>query len=176
MPLPRETVSPEGAELAEQDCAAAESALRSHRLTWLRVLGGSMWPWIRSGDLLLVRREDPTTIPSGAVVFLARDGRLFAHRLIRKGRVGGRSVLVTRGDALPANDPPFLVTELLGRAVRILRGRRQINLEGWALRMLGRVNSKLSAWNRLYPIARIARRLLLSPYASLLRVKKPKRC
>ncbi len=48
----------------------------------LRVLGGSMTPWIRSGDLVFIKRYDFERVSAGDVILFERDGRFFVHRMI----------------------------------------------------------------------------------------------
>ena len=125
----------------------------------LRVFGGSMVPWIRPGDVLLIRRVDGRQIGAGNVVLFAREDRLFVHRVIGK-RAGGE--LVTKGDALPRADAPVTTEELLGRVTFILRGTRQISLETPRQIALGRLLSRLSFSSRLwYPLARVTKRMFL---------------
>ena len=86
----------------------------------MRVVGSSMLPAIRPGDIVMVRRGLPAEASSGDVVLFVRDARLFAHRVVeRRG-----SFLVTRGDAVPAADPPVQPHEFLGFVVSTQRGRR----------------------------------------------------
>src|ERR1700732_720250 len=48
----------------------------------LRVLGGSMTPWIRSGDLVFIKRFDFERVSTGDVILFERDDRFFVHRII----------------------------------------------------------------------------------------------
>jgi len=127
----------------------------------LRVLGGSMWPWLRSGDVISVRREDPARIHPGDIVLFAREGRLFAHRVIRKAFCEGRAVLVTKGDALPRPDVPLSGDELLGRVVSFRRGRRRVALDTTPGRALARAATLLTGSSRFFlPLARSFKRVL----------------
>ncbi|MFQ5664056.1 MAG: signal peptidase I [Terriglobia bacterium] len=138
-------------------------ALRTSGTVRLRVFGGSMRPWLRPGDILLVRREHPVRVRPGEIVLYARGGALFAHRVIRKGWQAGQPLLVTKGDAFPEADPAVSSEELLGRVARVLRGRREINLESWRQLSLGRFLAFLSASSRwLYRIASVVERVCFS--------------
>jgi len=77
----------------------------------------SLWP----GDLLLIHRQEFGRISIGDIVLFAREGRLFAHRVVSSAGQHGGGRLVTRGDALRAPDPPVTPAELLGRVCLILR-------------------------------------------------------
>ena len=136
-------------------------ALRAGGKVSIRALGSSMWPWVRSGDVLVVAREAPSGMRRGHVAFYARHGSLFAHRLVGKLRRGGEVLLVTHGDALPCGDAPVRGREILGRVVRIRRGNREIDLETWPRSALGWLLAHLSRCNRwTYPVARRLVRLL----------------
>ncbi|MBI3663806.1 MAG: S24/S26 family peptidase [Acidobacteria bacterium] len=138
-------------------------ALRSGGAVCLRVFGGSMWPWLRSGDALSVRREEAARIHPGEIVLFVREGRLYAHRVIRKSWHEGRAVLVTKGDALPRADAPLAAGELLGRVFRVRRGAREFALDSPQRRTLGRAAALVTHSSRFwYPLARAVRRILPS--------------
>jgi signal peptidase I len=77
----------------------------------IRVFGGSMLPAIRPGDVLLVRAAAAEEIAPGQVVLFERDGRLFAHRVVKRT---GNGLFRTRGDSHWRADPPVGETEILG--------------------------------------------------------------
>lgn len=135
--------------------------LRSGGTVTLRVFGGSMWPWLRSGDALSVRREDAARIHPGEVVLFVREGRLFAHRVIRKIARDGRAVLITKGDALPRADAPLDARELLGRVFHVRRAGREFALDSPQRRALGRAAAFVTHSSRFwYPLARALKRAL----------------
>ena len=108
----------------------------------LRVAGTSMMPAIQPGDLLSIDRVDLRDTSPGEIVMFAREGRLFAHRIVDQSGGAGdpcasapycasEPYLVTRGDRLLGNDPPVFQSELLGRVTSIERGRRQVRSSPW---------------------------------------------
>jgi signal peptidase I len=138
--------------------------IRSQGSLCLRVLGGSMTPWIRSGDLVFIKRFDFERVSTGDVILFERDGRFFVHRIIdRSHNVTGRkgvSQLVTKGDALDRADARVSAEEFLGRATRIHRGRHHIDLESFTQVLLGRVLAHLSRMSPLlYRPIRFAKHL-----------------
>ncbi len=138
-------------------------ALRSGGVATLRVFGGSMWPWLRSGDVLSVRRKDPAHIHPGEIVLFLREGRLYAHRVIRRISHSGRAVLITKGDALPRADAPLADDELLGRVFRVRRAEREFALDSTQRRALGRAAALVTHSSRFwYPFARALKRALSS--------------
>jgi signal peptidase I len=116
--------------------------------------GSSMLPTIRPGDVLEVHRESMGGISIGDVVVFEREARLVTHRVVEKLTKPERTLLITRGDALRAPDPPVSPEELLGRVTAILRGGRRLDprLTPWA-----RVASWFLARSEF--CARVARRL-----------------
>lgn len=110
--------------------------LRSTGQAKLALTGASMLPSIRPGDVVEVRRESVGEISPGDVVLCARQGGFFAHRVVEKRAGSERTVLITRGDALLAPDPPVAPEEVLGRVTAILRGGRRLEL-------------RLTPWRRL---------------------------
>jgi hypothetical protein len=86
-----------------------------------RALGGSMFPAIRSGDVLSIRHCSPDGVEPGDVVLMLDDDRVFVHRLMAKHLQPDRPGLVTRGDAHWRNDPARPPTALLGKVVMLTR-------------------------------------------------------
>ncbi len=139
--------------------------IRSQGSVCLRVLGGSMTPWIRSGDLVFIKRSDFARLSVGNVVLFERDARFFVHRIIERVRpaTGGKAapLLITKGDALDGEDTPISAAEFLGRATRIHRGRRHIDLESFTQVLLGRLLARFSRMSRLaYRPLRFGKHLL----------------
>jgi signal peptidase len=129
----------------------AAEMLRSHGVVQLKAWGTSMLPAVWPGDLLTIHRVAHDEVVPGDIVLVLRDNRFFIHRLVEIRP--GRNCLswITRGDAMPDDDPPAAAYELLGRVAGIRRGdrsfvpRRRISLLNLAIaRMLcrwGRVRS-----------------------------------
>lgn len=83
--------------------------------------GSSMIPSIYPGDLLIVRSQVIADARHGQIVLCLREGRFWAHRVMRKWQEGSRFVFATRGDALPDEDPSLDESQLLGRVASIVR-------------------------------------------------------
>ena len=151
-----------------EDSNPIAAKLRADGSACFRVFGASMFPWIRSGDLVFVRRFAREQAAPGDVIAFERDGRLFVHRVVR-GAVSPSSVrgrtssgLITKGDALDREDAPVSREEFLGRVIRIHRGKRHIDMESLGRVLLGRLLARISwASFLLYLPARTAKHLLL---------------
>lgn len=98
--------------------------LRCHGRVQLKAWGTSMLPSVWAGDLLTIESARYDEVVPGDIVLVLRDKRFFIHRLVEGGRGQNCVSLITRGDALPHNDPPAAASELLGRVVRIRRANR----------------------------------------------------
>jgi signal peptidase I len=139
--------------------------MRSQGTAYLRVSGGSMVPWIRPGDFVFIRRYEFPRISAGDVIVFQRSGLVVVHRAIRHivgSRYGNTAdLLITKGDASDGEDAPVSAAEYLGRATRIHRGRRHIDLESFTQKSLGRILARTSSLSRVvyFPL-RFAKRLL----------------
>ena len=101
--------------------ALLAQALQTSGAVCLRALGGSMEPAILPRDILVVAGCRVDDLRPRDVVLFARDGRIFAHRLLEVGARAGRRLLLTRGDALWHADAPVDADDLLGRVVKVGR-------------------------------------------------------
>jgi len=144
--------------------------VRSRGSACLRALGGSMFPWIRPGDILFVRTCEFEAVSRGDVILFEQGGRFFVHRVIRRvlladaeSRSNKNHALVTKGDALDGEDLPVSADQFLGRVIRIHRRRRHIDLQSPSRTLLGRVLARVSSKSALfYRPMRKAKRLLLA--------------
>jgi Peptidase S24-like len=141
--------------------------IRANGSVCFRAFGGSMFPWMRAGDILFARRCEIEHAREGEVVLFERDGRLFVHRVLRRATGNSQgisgSLLITKGDALDGCDPPVSSTEFLGRVIRLNRKRRHIDLESAGEVLRGRILAHLSRESFLvYRPLRVIKRLLLA--------------
>jgi signal peptidase I len=101
-------------------CELASEVLRSSGKLRLRVTGWSMLPTVMPGDTLVIDRIPSDAVSEGDIVLFGRDRRFFVHRVVSASRPQGAG-FVTRGDAMPAPDPPVAESDLLGRVSFIVR-------------------------------------------------------
>ena len=95
----------------------------------LRVTGGSMWPSVRSGDVVRVVAVDHHRV--GCIYLYVRGERWYVHRLTGISQSASEPVhAVFQGDALWQTDPPVPLHAVLGQVVGIRRGARDVPLEG----------------------------------------------
>jgi len=95
--------------------------LHFHGERLLSVETASMVPTFRPGDALIVAPALPKALHIGDVIsyISLRDPRvIISHRLIRIDATNGQ--LVTAGDSLHTDDPPFSTTAVIGRVTAIM--------------------------------------------------------
>ena len=107
-----------------------------------------MAPSILPGDSISIRKASLEEIVPGEVILFVQRGRWFLHRVVKRNiSISEHGVeepaLITRGDRLAQNDPPVFSAELLGRAVSLQRGDRNVKLNiqpngssSWIARLL----------------------------------------
>jgi hypothetical protein len=118
--------------------AIARTLSRDGYLLRAPVMGGSMLPWIRSGDCLVAAPLPVTSLVPGDLVLFERGGALVAHRLIRRiGKEDG-NYLVTKGDWMTTEDIPLAPTAVIGKVIAIDRRGRRIRLDRRATGLLMR--------------------------------------
>ncbi len=102
----------------------AAEMLRSGGTIRLKAWGASMLPSVWPGDLLTIRSTAHDEVVPGDIVLVMRDNRFVVHRLVERRRGRDRFSWITRGDAMPHNDPPVSGSELLGRVAGVRRANR----------------------------------------------------
>ncbi len=91
----------------------------------IQVKGGSMFPFILSGDWIEVFPvKEPANIKKGEIILFVKEGCFYVHRLIRKE--GG--FFVTKGDFSSYEDGKISGKDILARVVYVQRNNRKIYL------------------------------------------------
>jgi signal peptidase I len=106
--------------------ALAAEMLRRRGTVRLTLRGTSMLPSLWPGDLLTIQSVGYDEVVPGDIVLVMRDNRSFVHRMVERQRVQESVSWITRGDAMPHNDPPVAQSELLGRVAGIRRAHRSL--------------------------------------------------
>ena len=114
-------------ENCEDPKLALTAQMLRHRGTVnLKAWGTSMLPSVWPGDVLTIQSVSHEEIVPGDIVLVMRDSRFCVHRLIEGRPSCDCTLWITRGDALPHNDPPVASPQLLGRVTGIRRGKRSV--------------------------------------------------
>lgn len=120
--LPSIPATPETRENPKLGLAA--EILRGRGTIQLKAWGASMLPSVWPGDLLTIESAAHEEVVPGDIVLVLRGKRFFVHRTVEIQRGQDCFSWITRGDAMPHNDPPAAASELLGRVVCIRRANR----------------------------------------------------
>lgn len=120
--------------------------------------GFSMYPFVRTGDTLLIEPKTPAELNIGDIIFYRRSTGLYvAHRLIKKN---DSATLITKGDNLHYYDEPVPAEQVLGRVVSVERDGHYQSLDSWLNKAVSRFWTMLSpiSW-RLRPILKLGWKL-----------------
>lgn len=134
----------------------AEVLLERGRIA-LRVHGTSMLPWVRPGDIAMIRRAEAGDVRFGDVVLFRHHEHLCVHRIVRKRGAFSGDYFYAKGDAHPTEDGRISGQQLLGRLVRIYRRGTRIDMDAPGSLAMGLLIAQMSLWSRFwYPAARLA--------------------
>ena len=135
---------------------AAFRLAAEHGLLRFSMRGRSMWPLLRSGDVIVAEPLDGAPRAGDVLVFLVGE-RFVAHRFIGHFADGR---LRMHGDFSQMEDPPLAPEAALGRVVAYERAGRRTSLDSGLPRLLAFA---------LPPLRRRAPRILRSARAALTR-------
>jgi len=88
------------------------------------ITSGSMWPVLKTNDLILMKGVEPADVQIGQIIIFRHEGGFTIHRLIRKEK----GKFVTKGDANGVEDNPIDPKDVIGRAVYI--GKNPFRIPG----------------------------------------------
>ncbi len=144
-------------ERRKSDALQIAKQLQEHGRVHLLVRGSSMQPWVRPGDIVLIRSAGIEEVRCGDVVLFQRENRLFVHRLVEKRGTLRETTFLAKGDAHPGPDGVINDDLILGRVTCIYRGDKRIDLDSPHQLALGLMVSQLSRRSAYwYPVARSA--------------------
>lgn len=79
------------------------------------ITSGSMWPVLKTGDLVIMKGASGVDVEVGQIVVFKNPNGFTIHRLIRKD--GNK--FITRGDANNVDDKPIESSDIVGRVVYV---------------------------------------------------------
>ncbi|MEA3432197.1 MAG: signal peptidase I [candidate division WOR-3 bacterium] len=119
------------------------------------VIGVSMFPLFKTGDIILFEPLTHSDVSIGNVIVYKQGERMVAHRLMKIYQNNERITLVTKGDTFPDFDDPIYPEEVLGKVVAVERNGRLIRLNRGLGRLANFVLAKISPFSRwIYPSLR----------------------
>ncbi len=151
-----------GSSGAQVHAKTIGAKIRAQGAASVRILNGDMFPWMRSGDQVFVRRWNFELLRPGDVILFERNEEFFVHRVIRTESRKAAKTVITKGDALDSADIPVTEEEFVGRATRIHRGKRHIDIQSLGQRIAGRTLARLSKFSAaVYAPLRFVKRLFV---------------
>ncbi|MDA3894653.1 MAG: S24/S26 family peptidase [Desulfobacteraceae bacterium] len=111
----------------------------------LKVTGRSMSPFLKTGSVVTLSQVPVSTLRIGDIIFCrCEDGSYKLHRLIQIDK----DMLITKGDALRAFDPPFDKSDYQGKVICIEQnhpdGAYQRNMESQPVRVVNYLIARYS--------------------------------
>lgn len=108
-------------------------------ISFFETTGFSMWPFLRAGEKLIVKRTPPENLRAGDIIIYRANNQLVCHRLIRRVKEGERYLLYARADSSVSR--PETVTEemFLGQAISIIKNGKIINLKRMKWQLINRL-------------------------------------
>ena len=107
-----------------------------------------MSPWIKKGDLLVVKPIGFEEVRIGEIVAYRKDENhsvLTTHRVVARSKDQGQCYLITQGDRNLYRDLPLVSPQdILGKVVGIERKSQVISLETPFYRLRGYLMARLS--------------------------------
>jgi|SRR5690606_27895814 len=125
------------------------SYLQQGKGVFIPIKGGSMRPFLREGDKVLLKSIDPNALSRGMIVLAKMDGRWLLHRVVRMDQ----KIVSLAGDANVAIHEMVAYSDIMAVATTLKRAGKEYNLnDKWRL-CLGMV------WYWMRPIRRVIRKL-----------------
>lgn len=108
-------------------------------LSFLETTGFSMWPFLKAGEKLLIKKTPTEKLKVGDIIIYRANNHLVCHRLIRKIKERERYLLHVRGDSSVSSPEPITEEMFLGKAMGIIKNGKIITLN----QMKGQVINRL---------------------------------
>lgn len=110
--------------------AKTKSNTDKHNLLLFKTTGFSMWPFLKSGEQILVKKVSAENLKIGDIMLYRVNDRMICHRLVRKVSKEGEYLFYTQGDTSLKIDNPVSEKALIGRVEVILKKNHILNLSG----------------------------------------------
>jgi len=124
-------------------------------LLLIEVKGFCMWPFLKDGQKVLVRKTAGSDLYPGDILLYRGQSGLLCHRLARKENKDGEWVFYCKPDTSPPGDDPVSERVLEGKVAAVFSNNKILSLEtAWArfnaLIILGFLSQALAIFLRWY--------------------------
>ena len=107
------------------------SAKKFSDLIVINSTGFSMWPFLRPGEKLIIKKVPLKDLRVGDIILYKMNGEMISHRLVKKVWHENRYIFFTKGDASFTLSEPIIEEAFLGKVVGLVRNDvRIIDLTG----------------------------------------------
>ena len=136
---------------------------------YLRLSGFSMFPFLKEGDVALIKKVEINTLNIGDVIVFRKDQKMIAHRLVEIKKNGEHYSITTKGDTTKKNDPVFTEQNYIGKIVSFYRNEKNTSITSKYYELIGKIIVKTTRLNTPFFVLnmRIWRRI------SIIRKTKP---
>lgn len=104
---------------------------------WMKLVGKSMLPILKSGTSIAVRKAEIKDIHIGDIVLFKKGDISIAHRVIKKVKSDGRIFLRAKSDISFSPEPLISDEELIGKVVAFKRLGAKISVDNFIFRLFG---------------------------------------
>jgi signal peptidase I len=110
----------------------------NHNLFFFDATGFSMWPFVKQGEKLIVKKAPMQDLMIGDIILYRKDKQLVCHRLVRKIIDNEEYCLYARGDNTKFLLEPITEQMFFGKAVGKIKNGRIISLTGRRQQIINR--------------------------------------
>jgi len=99
-------------------------------VSFFQTSGFSMWPFLKSGQKIIVKRAGSANLKLGDLILYQGDKTIVCHRFINRIKRKDGNFLYTQADASCLSSPEAIKEEMfLGKVIGIMSDNHIINLE-----------------------------------------------
>ena len=114
------------------DAELLKTELSANGIVRVRLLGTSMGPFIKNGDMAIIKKIEIKDIHIGDVILYHIGEDFFTHRVFKKGN----SFLTLKADAVTGVDRYVSFEEVMGKVVAIEKKNRILDLQSSKWRII----------------------------------------
>ncbi|MFC1623906.1 signal peptidase I [Candidatus Omnitrophota bacterium] len=108
-------------------------------LIFIETAGFSMWPFIKQGEKLIVKKASIEDLRIGDVILYLADNQIVCHRLVKKIKHEKDCLLYARGDNSLSPGELVIEKSLIGKVAGVLKKGRVVNLTGRQYNFINRL-------------------------------------
>lgn len=106
--------------------------MHSKNLFITSTAGSSMYPSLKKGQKILIKKESPDKLQIGDIISYHYNDKIICHRLIRKETSNGSLIFRTRGDNQLDLSCPVYKAQVVGKVIGVLQNRKILSIDnGW---------------------------------------------